>query len=210
MANQTHVVAEGECLSSISFAAGFFVGTLWNLDENADLKTLRKDPTVLKAGDTVIIPGLRQKIESRQTGARHVFRRKGVPAQFKIRLMDGTTPRANLEYQLEIDGVTTAGRTGEDGSIVRNISPSAMLAELRVRDGDAVETMTLLLGCIDPITEPAGITARLRALGFFSRGNEDAAALATAVKAFQREHAFTVTGEVDDATRSKIESEFGA
>ena len=207
---KTHVVAEGECLSSIAFDHGFSVETLWNLPENAALKSLRKNPVVLMAGDRVFIPDRRPKDVSCRTGGCHRFRRKGVPARFQLRLMDGAAPRANLEYELEIDGVITSGRTGGDGSIVENISPGASVARLRVRDGETVETFTLLLGHIDPLSEPSGVRARLRALGFFAGPEDDAAALGRAVTAFQKQHGLPVSGEVDDALREKLAAEFGA
>ena len=47
----------------------FYWQTLWNLPENAALKTLRKNQNVLMAGDTLHIPDLTVKQETRPTDA---------------------------------------------------------------------------------------------------------------------------------------------
>ena len=211
--SETHEVAEGECLSSIAFRYGFFVDTLWNDPANAELKALRKDPAVLKPGDRVFIPDKRGKTVAIATGARHRFRRKGIPAQFKVRLMDGDKPQANLEYELRFDdGTMVRGRTGQDGSIVASVSPAAVSARLTIRDGAASETYDFLLGRVDPIAEISGIQARLHGLGLY-RGpidGEETDALQQAVLAFQKRHGLPATGAADDGTRKKLAAEFGS
>src|SRR5215813_1534190 len=101
----SHIVQQGECISSIAFAAGFLPETLWDLPENADLKSLRKDLNILHPGDVVEVPELRLREEDRPTGARHSFVKKGVPALIRLQVFDGEKPRANQEYTLTIDGV---------------------------------------------------------------------------------------------------------
>ena len=63
-----HTVVQGECLSSIAAKAGFTVDALWNLPENAQLKSTRKDPNVLYPGDVVFVPDPRPKLISKSTG----------------------------------------------------------------------------------------------------------------------------------------------
>src|SRR5262249_24435259 len=98
-----HPVGEGECFSSIAYESGFFWKALWEQDGNAALRDRRQSPVTLVPGeDTVKIPDLRLKEEACPTEKVHTFRRRGVPAKLKVRLLhhDGT-PRKNEEYFLE-------------------------------------------------------------------------------------------------------------
>jgi len=81
------VVEQGDCISSIADEHGFFWETLWNLPENSDLKQERKEPTILHEGDVVHIPDLRAKTEDCATEQKHKFKRKGVPAMLKMRIL---------------------------------------------------------------------------------------------------------------------------
>ena len=94
-----HVVRDGECLASIAYEHGFFWETLWNLPENAKLKELRKEPTVLLAGDVVHIPDLRVQPHDRATGASHRFRRKGVPGHLRLRMTKPDEPETPEDSQ---------------------------------------------------------------------------------------------------------------
>lgn len=201
----------GECLSSISFQYGFFVDTLWNHPDNRDLKELRKDPTVLMAGDRLAIPDKKEKTVSVASGATHRFCRKGVPALFSMRLMQGPRPRANLAFVLEVDGQRTSGVTDLQGVLRVYISPSATSATLTLRDDGVEECYQLALGHVDPISELSGVQARLQGLGFY-HGEVDGVAgdaTTTAVRAFQSQHGLTASGEINDELRSQLVKAFG-
>lgn len=83
-----HTVRQGECISSIAFERGFFWETVWKHPENSKLKQERKDPNVLKPGDEVFVPEKEEKQESCPCEKRHRFRKKGVPAILRLRLME--------------------------------------------------------------------------------------------------------------------------
>jgi hypothetical protein len=130
----THIVKQGDCITSIAKSYGFFWETIWNHGDNAQLKQDRGDPNVLNPGDKVVIPDKQKKEESRGTEARHKFILKGEPAKLRLRLTrdkkkepkpgqksapDGEAvaeepdyepykpevePRANTPFSLEIDG----------------------------------------------------------------------------------------------------------
>ena len=208
---RTHVVQAGECLSSISFEYGFFVDTLWDHPQNGSLKELRKNPVVLRAGDEVFIPDTREKTVRVATGKRHTFRRKGVPALFKVRLSAGESPRAGVAFTLLVDGVSRSGRTDADGRIQVYLSPAARTATLVVHDSAGEERYELTLGHMDPVTELTGVQARLKNLGFWPGevDGEEGDALRAAVRAFQEQHGLSPGGELDGATRDALVAAFG-
>ncbi len=92
-----HIVAPGECISSVAYQHGFFWETLWNHGDNAGLKKERKDPNVLHPGDVVVIPDLTVKEESCATEQVHEFRLKGVPARLNIKVVRPKAPKPPKE-----------------------------------------------------------------------------------------------------------------
>jgi N-acetylmuramoyl-L-alanine amidase len=202
-----HVVQPGECVASIAKRYGFFWETLWNLPENSRLKSERKDPNVLLAGDVLHIPELREKEESIAVEARHRFRRKGVPGTFKVRLLHDGEPRADERYVLDIDGELLDGRTDADGWLEVTIPPDAR--EGRLILPEAGEEYPLQLGHLDPVDTPRGVQQRLKNLGFYGGeiDGEIGSKTRGALLAFQHRQNLEATGEIDDATRQALQDE---
>jgi Putative peptidoglycan binding domain len=199
-----HKVKQGECITSISDKYGFFPDTLWNLSENAQLKQKRKDPNVLFAGDEVFIPDKQEKTESCATEQKHRFRKNGVPAKMKVRLMLNDEPRANEPYKLLIDGEWKEGTADAEGFVEESIPPGAQKGKLFVGKGDRQEIFEFNLGTVDPIETEEGVRCRLLNLGY-SVGED----MAAAIRAFQEKEDIQITGIVDDATWSKLKEKFG-
>jgi N-acetylmuramoyl-L-alanine amidase len=205
-----HEVQQGDCINSIGFQYGFFPKTLWEHPDNAELKTLRKNPNVLRPGDVVHIPEKKQKEESCATEKLHKFKRKGVPSKLNLRLLFNEKPRANEDYVLEIDGKLIKGKTDGDGWIRQPISPDAKEAKLKLKDGK--EEYPLNLGHLDPIDEIEGVQARLQNLGYYSgevdgEMNEETV---DAIRKFQQDMGLKESGEIDKVFRDKLRSEFGS
>ncbi len=89
---EDYTVRAGDCISSIAFDHGFFWETLWNHPKNANLKSKRLDPNILKEGDIVHIPDLSLREESRATEKRHRFKLKGAPAKLRLRILEEPKP----------------------------------------------------------------------------------------------------------------------
>ena len=94
------VIQDGDSVIKLSEQYGFAAETIWSDSANASLKKSRPDMNVLVPGDVVVIPDKKVKQEKRPTGKRHKFRRKGIPALFRLQLFDGDSPRKNQDYQL--------------------------------------------------------------------------------------------------------------
>lgn len=205
-----HRVRQGECISSIAFKYGFFADTLWEHRDNTGLKQEREDPDVLLPGDIVKVPELRQKEEPAATGARHSFRRKGVPKKLKVCFTDWKgEPYRNMYYRIEVDGHLSEGTTDTDGSLDHGISPAALFAKIFFDNGHEYE---IELGHLDPVSETIGVQQRLRNLGYYNGAVDGELNDATreALRAFQTAQGLEVTGEPDDPTCQTLVDENGS
>ncbi len=196
-----YVVEEGDCMSSIAVKTGHDWKTVWNDPANEELKRLRKDPSVLMPGDRLTIPPFESKEAACATGKRHVFKRRGVPEKLRIRVVDGTKPRANTPYLLDVDGQPREGVTGGDGTLEVWISPAAKAATLFI-DDDVYE---LALGFLDPVETRSGAIARLQNLGYLPLGPVEDDRYLDALGGFQSDWKIQVTRELDAATRRKLD-----
>ena len=236
-----YVVGPDECVGSIAFRHGFFWETLWNHPANAELKRVRKSPFVLLAGDRLTIPELTPLRESCASEARHRFRLKGVPAQIELVLTEASTegeappdytsnaegdfetpeipgaersPIRNADYVLEVDGVSTTGKTDGEGRLKASIPPDARSGRVRVRPGQPDELVVpLALGRLDPISTWRGVAQRLKNLGYSAGAVPEGeaqgrapAGLLDAVMAFQRDRGAQPDGNVTGALLSQLES----
>ncbi|MBV1858619.1 MAG: LysM peptidoglycan-binding domain-containing protein [Nannocystaceae bacterium] len=169
----TYTVKRGDCLSSIAFEHGFFWKTLYDHPKNESLRAHGK-PFILEAGETVEVPALREKEVEAPTGRAHRFRRRGVPARFKVKLRyhDGE-PRANEAYFFELDGELLDGEreTDGDGNIDESIPPLARAVRVFLCDGE--EVLAFSLGELDPASTVRGMKARLISLGFYGGAIDD-------------------------------------
>lgn len=198
-------VKQGDCISSIAYKHGFFPDTLWNHAENANLKQKRKDPNVLLPGDEVFVPEKEEKKESCATEQKHRFRKKGVPAKMKVRLLINDEPRANEPYQLLIDDAFwKEGTTDKDGFIEQPIPLNAIKGELVVGKDGNEESYHFNFGTVDPLETEEGVKGRLQNLGY--PADED---LSSAIEAFQKKEGLEVSGNINEATRNKIKEKFG-
>ena len=232
-----YVVQDGDCMSSIAQAHGFQPKTLWNLSENSALRDQRKDMNVLMAGDEVFIPELRLKQVDCADKKKHKFKRLGVPAHLRLRLLkdeDDKTdasssssdasvfdptppqrnvsqkPRANVPYRLEIDGHSKSGSTDGDGRIDEPIPPDAESGVLILNPGTAgEERFPLQLGSVAPLDEAEGVRRRLNNLGFPCEGDADSAEFRAALMNFQEAYGLEVNGHLDQATRDKLKDAHG-
>lgn len=201
-----HTVKQGECMSSIAFAHGFFWQTVWSHADNAALKASRESPFVLKPGDVVNIPDLRVRTVDAATDARHVFRRRGVPAKLRLRLLEMDEPLADLPYVLTYGTTRVEGRTSAEGVVEAYVPPDMPAARLTVGEGEAMRVYDIAPRNLNPVEEVDGLQARLTNLGYYGGpiDGELTAATISAIERFQRDHDLEATGKADEATRSAL------
>ncbi len=199
-------VKQGECMSSVAYAHGFFWESLWSHADNEGLRSRRESPFVLEPGDVVSVPPLRQREEARPTGARHTFRRKGVPAKLSLRLFVGGEPMADVGYVLEHSSQEFLGVTDDNGVVEVYVPPDTPKAILRV--GNRVYDVTPR--SLNPAEAVDGAQARLANLGYYHgevHGELDRLTAVT-IRRFQRDNELEVTCELDEATISALKAAY--
>lgn len=205
-----YTVKPGDCISSIAFEHGFFPDTIWNHPNNAALKQKRKNSNVLMPGDIVFVPDKQLKEVSEPTNEVYKYRIKNVPAKLRIQFMSDGKPRANVPYILTIDGVTISqpgDSTDSQGVVACSISPGARQGVISVGTGEDCIEYNLRLGNLNPASDISGVKQRLRNLGLY-KGSADQVfdeKAQDAIRAFQAKAGLNVTGELDAATRDKLE-----
>lgn len=126
-----HEVKERECINSIAEEYGLFPDTVWEHDDNAELRELRGDPNVLQAGDKVVIPDKEIVWHPCDPTKTNVYRRKGVPAKFSLAFTDGDEPRANKDCIVFVNGKQIETKTDGDGAIEEWIKPGTKSVVVR-------------------------------------------------------------------------------
>lgn len=200
-----HAVRQGDSVAKLAYEYGFFVDTIWDHPDNSALRAERENMDALLPGDVIVIPDKTAKSYAESTDQRHEYRRKGVPAVFRLQLFRFDQPRANEPFSIEIDGVTYDGTTDGDGLLKISLPPNAAKGVLTIGPDD--EQFELLFGHMDPIEELQGVQKRLNNLGFDcgEPSGEMNGATAAAIRRFQDRFDLPETGELDEQTREKIQ-----
>ena len=203
-----YTVRQGDTTASIAHEHGFLWETIWNHDNNTELRNRWRDnPNALHPGDTIFVPGRTVKEESGNTDQRHRFRRVGLPERLRIYLLDRDhEPRADVPYTLEIGEDSFSGTTNAEGLIEHFIAPDIQEGRLLVGESRE-EEHELRIGHLDPLDEITGYQARLKNLGlYFGEITGEMDLLTeTAIKEFQRRHGLEETGGMDADTRRTLD-----
>lgn len=195
-----------DCMKSIAKCHGFFWRTLWDLAENAEVKRLRVDPMVLRAGDRLTIPEKRNKEESGNTEKRHRYRRKGGRAKLRLRFLYEEEPRVNEPCKINIDGEIEEKTTDDDGLVEIKVEPDAKEGIIEIGEGENVMTFRLNLGRLEPHDSWVGVQQRLTNLGCYDGpiDGQQSESLREAIGDFQASREIEVTGELDVRTRDEL------
>lgn len=206
--SERRIVQEGECVSSIAFEHGFAPNTVWERAENTALRELRKNLHVLQPGDEVFIPDRVRKDVAAATGARHRFRRVGVPEVLRLQFRDAAgAPRAGVAYTIDIGEEHREGTTDAAGSISEWVPPNAKHASIVLQTTPRPLVFEVRVGKLDPPDVPSGIQARLENLGYdcAAEDGEIGPATRAAIAAFQKAQNLTASGEADAATIQRLD-----
>jgi hypothetical protein len=207
-----HTVKPGDTLIGLAAKHGLKDWTvIANAPENAELKKVRPDPGMLKAGDKVFIPNREMRHEPSATDAKHTFKVSKPKAWLRVVVHDADgAPIASKPFQLTVAGtVVKKGDLPADGLLEVPVPVDAVEGRLTVWLTESqTETWDLRIGHMEPLDELSGVQARLNNLGFDCGDptgvmNDKTAA---AIRAFQQRVGLEVTGTVDDALKKKLKS----
>lgn len=210
-----YIVKKGDCVSSISARFGLHPDTVWDHVNNKNLRDERGDGRVLRAGDKLFMPELRQRKESGATEERHRFVRKGVPEYIDLQILDENgEPRTNVPYQFEFDVETRRGYTNGEGGLREPLPPSVKSARLTIEGSDDVPETAydLQIGDLDPPDDVRGIQLRLENIGL-DPGEIDGklgSRTREQIRILQARHGLEETGELDGPMIDALRSEHGS
>ncbi len=211
-----YVIKQGDYLLKIAHILGFDADLVWNGGQNAELKALRKDPSMLKAGDVLFVPDEpKPKLRLNQHEANAFVAR--VPAvKLALHVAEDGEPLKNKKYVIEGLGDESEQVTDGDGKL--ELSAPVHVREVIVRFVETGKRLKLAIGELDPPDTPSGARMRLTSLGFYGpklAGKDqyverDDEALRGALRAFQASKQLAATGDLDDATRDALVAEHGS
>jgi hypothetical protein len=212
-----HTVKQGEYMAFIAAEYGFTNWqTIWNLAQNAALKSQRQNPNVLFPGDQLYIPYRQQQTFNKPTDNTHSFKLKTSTLKLRLTLRDKyEKPIANAKCVLAVDGTTINVTTDAQGGINQDIPSTAQKGVLVILDAKQTPynniQIPILIGNLDPLTEVSGQQARLKNLGYFRGdvGSPADDAFEAAVEEFQCDHDLTVDGICGPATQAKLKEVHG-
>jgi hypothetical protein len=215
-----HIVRAGEHLGAIAHKYGFEnFSMLWELPENAALKALREDPSLLAAGDELFIPDRVRLIFNRATDASHDVHVRVDTLKLNLRVLgiDGE-PHKNAPVVLRVEPPRTGGASLQTERTLTTDGEGKLSVDIakHVRSGsmlvDGIE-FPLRIGLLDPIDTATGVEQRLRNLGYLSAREEGESLepneLELAVEDFQADQALEVTGKRQDI-EAKLEEVYGS
>jgi N-acetylmuramoyl-L-alanine amidase len=157
-------VKAGECVGSIAAAHNVPWEKVWNHPKNAELKKKRKDPNVVREGDTVHIPDIQPAQFSVATGARHRFVVKRPMAKLRLRVVVDMGPKPAPAPPPKPPSPDRRNITEEDpapDNKPRTDEPRNSLAYKLIVDGVTKEGTTDGDGYVDCEIPPSAKSGRL-------------------------------------------------
>ncbi len=204
-----YTVKAGECIASIAAKFASTLDQLWDDPNNEELRGLRDDPFVLKEGDVVHIPDVKDKQVSVAAGGRHVFVLQNMRCDFEVTLRLNGKLRTGVRWLLEVHGEVQEGTTGEDGTVRASIPADARTGVLRLPESK--DEFPLDFGDLDPMDTPRGVQSRLQSLAYYRHRVDGKVGTwtARALRAFQMDEGLPVTAKADEATMERLRARYG-
>jgi hypothetical protein len=203
----THRVLPGDCIASIAAHHDYADWqAIWDHPAHAELRALRRSPSVLLDGDVVVLPDKLPAEVEVESGKLHRFRVRVPQVRLRLELNDRRgAALASRRFEILVDGQTLSGTTDASGRLDEAIPALAKEARLRLfLDDDRVLEVPLAVGHLDPEDTTSGVRQRLRNLGYLRERSPSDDVIERALREFQRDNGLEATGTADDATRDHL------
>jgi N-acetylmuramoyl-L-alanine amidase len=205
-----YVIKQGDHLLKLAHLMGFDADKVWNDGANAELKDARQDPTMLQAGDILMVPDEPKKQLDLKHEEKNEYVAKVPKVAVSVAVADDEEPLAGEAYVVEGLGDEEERTTDADGMVT--FEAPVNIREVTVRFVNVDLAFRVGVGELDPVDTDAGVRMRLTQLGFYGptlAGEDqyverDDSQLAAAIAAFQGSKGLAVTGEMDDATKDAL------
>ncbi len=163
-----HVVRQGETLASIVGRNGGRAddaAAAWKDSTNDDLRQLRGDSSVLFPGDVIYVPELKQPWLPASVGAKNSYTAT-IPVETVKIAIGGEKPLAGEPYVIHGLGADIPGTTDGSGMVTVDVPINRRFFILELTNQGY--SYRVLVGHLDPVTEPSGVRQRLSNLGYTS------------------------------------------
>lgn len=212
-APQPYVIRQGDFYEKLAFKYAFDAEKVWNDGKNAELKAKRKNPNQLAPGDILHFAPSSKKPLPLSKGTTNEYTAEVPRTKVTLFFKDELMPFDGEAYVIEGLPQPVDGKVGGDGAVT--IEAPIHVREVRIVFKKRNFVFPVKLGDMDPINETSGVRTRLEHLGYLRPSAEPLSEeeaderLVTATQEFQRAHKLEPTGEIDDATRAKLEEAHG-
>jgi hypothetical protein len=208
-----YVVRTGDHLPLLAARMGFDADSVWNDPKNADLKKLRGSPNILCAGDVLYVPDPADRNWLSVTpGTTNRF--VGKVPKITLSLAFSQGGKAIAGEECVVRGLLPPNRFTTDGDGKLSLSVPVTTQILDVEFPKIPLVRRIMVGHLDPVTEPSGVIQRLRSLGYISPRTaispSDSAALGRVLAAFQKDQGLPATGTLDADTQKALEGAHGS
>jgi len=175
----------------------------------------RKHPEMLDPGETLTLPDLKPLKFTLSTGKRHKLTIQRPKAELRVSFVTFQgKPTAATAAEVTPESKPVQKVSLDSGKLETKLAPTCEQALVKIaapNDSRPDLEWRLHLGHLPRSESDEGALARLRNLGYYRVVREDADARErrAAIEEFQFDQGLTLTGEMDDDTKAKIEDLYG-
>lgn len=175
----------------------------------------RKRPEMLDPDEILAIPDLKPMTFTLATGQRHKLTVKRPKAKLCVGMVTFVgQPSSASAAEVTLEGKPPETKSLDGGKLDMPIAPACGRATIKLAASDESKpdiAWNLQLGHLPRVESDDGLLARLRNMGYYRTVADelDERERRSAIEEFQHDQGLTLTGQLDDDTKAKIEEVYG-